>query len=198
MPRDTTTSLYFTSRPPGAECCEEELVRALRHAERARAAGDLELVEDADRGGKETSTSSSTIDDSASRSAKKARTGELSLHTAIDGLQVGDRVMSKVKGCARGAEGYPAGLWPAKVIGKLKGNRVKIEWMQVVVAEFSPSAFRCMDSHVVLQRRMLLYAHIRKHTHKHANYVRIIARPSHTCARRFYTHMTQSFTHAHP
>ena len=108
------------------------------------------LLEDADRGGKETSTSSSTIDDSASRSAKKARTGELSLHTAIDGLQVGDRVMSPVKGCARGAEGYPAGLWPAKVIGKLKGNRVKIEWMQVVVAEFSPSAFRCMDSHDVL------------------------------------------------
>ena len=41
---------FLRSRQPGAEYCHEELVRALRHAECARAARDLQLVEDADRG----------------------------------------------------------------------------------------------------------------------------------------------------
>lgn len=116
--------------------------------------------------------------------AKKARTDAPSLHKAIDGLQVGDRVIITVQGCEHVAEGYPAGLWPAKVIGKLKGNRVKIEWMQVVVTEFTPSAFRCMNSHdalcllyhrtpVVHARAALLHTLTRIHTHNriHTNHI---------------------------
>lgn len=131
--------------------------------------------------------------------AKKARTDAPSLHKAIDGLQVGDRVIITVQGCEHVAEGYPAGLWPAKVIGKLKGNRVKIEWMQVVVAELSPSAFRCMDSHDVLcllyhrtpvVRACGAFTHTYTHTHAQSHTYQ-----SHLCPE---THMQCSLCRARP
>ena len=56
---------------------------------------------------------------------KKARTG---IHT----FQVGDCVMSKAKDYDKGAQGYPEGFWPAKVVENLVGDRFKIKWDQVV------------------------------------------------------------------
>ena len=47
-------------------------------------------------------------------------------------FQVGDCVMCKASGYPNGADGYPEGYWPAKIIGIASDNRFKIKWDQVV------------------------------------------------------------------
>jgi hypothetical protein len=47
-------------------------------------------------------------------------------------FQVGDCVMCKASGYPNGADGYPEGYWPAKIIGIEGDNKFKIKWDQVV------------------------------------------------------------------
>jgi hypothetical protein len=73
----------------------------------------------------ETSEPTGNASSSGGATMKKARTG---IHT----FQVGDCVMSKAKDYDKGAQGYPEGFWPAKVVENLVGDRFKIKWDQVV------------------------------------------------------------------
>jgi len=114
---------------------------------------------------------------------KKARTG---IHT----FQVGDRVMSKAKDYDKGAKGHPEGIWPAKVVENLVGDRFKIKWDQVVAiisGNFRPPNACTLNR---VRTHALLRARTHAHTHKHMTHVHVRAR-AHT---HTHTHTSQKKT----